>query len=167
MGRFGTPQISYNRYEVMWKALNATGRPILYSLCSWGEDYVHTVRRFLITQPNFISFKGLLYFGIELTPVQWGMSIANSWRMSGDIYDSFTRPDALCSCDNPRDPHCVAPGPYPLLLTVQILWADIVARVPLLYLEYHQQGLCIFRPCTTGRMERSRYVRSRKWGHDR
>jgi hypothetical protein len=46
MGRFGTPQISYNRYEVMWKALNATGRPILYSLCSWGEDYVHTVRHF-------------------------------------------------------------------------------------------------------------------------
>jgi alpha-galactosidase len=43
MGRFGTPQISYNRYDVMWKALNATGRPILYSLCSWGEDYVHTV----------------------------------------------------------------------------------------------------------------------------
>lgn len=43
-GRFGTPQISYNRYEVMWKAINATGRPILYSLCNWGEDYVHTVR---------------------------------------------------------------------------------------------------------------------------
>ena len=43
MGRFGTPQISYNRYNVMWKALNATGRPILYSLCNWGEDYVHTV----------------------------------------------------------------------------------------------------------------------------
>ena len=27
----------------MSKALNATGRPILYSLCTWGEDYVHTV----------------------------------------------------------------------------------------------------------------------------
>lgn len=43
MGRFGTPLISYNRYDVMAKALNATGRPILYSLCNWGEDYVHTV----------------------------------------------------------------------------------------------------------------------------
>ena len=63
MGRFGTPQISYNRYEVMWKALNATGRPILYSLCSWGEDYVHTVRRFLIPKPNFMSLReGLLNF---------------------------------------------------------------------------------------------------------
>jgi alpha-galactosidase len=43
LGRFGTPQISYNRFEVMWKAINATGRPILYSLCNWGEDYPHTV----------------------------------------------------------------------------------------------------------------------------
>lgn len=85
MGRFGTPQISFNRYNVMSKALNATGRPILLGLCSWGEDYVHT----------------------------WGMSIANSWRMSGDIYDSFTRPDALCSCNEPQDPHCIAPGLSP------------------------------------------------------
>jgi alpha-galactosidase len=40
------------------------------------------------------------------------MSIANSWRISGDIYDSFTRPDDLCSCTNPADPHCVAPGSH-------------------------------------------------------
>ena len=84
MGRFGYPEISFNRYNNMAKALNATGRPILYSLCSWGEDYVHT----------------------------WGMSIANSWRVSGDIYDHFNRPDALCACDDPRDPHCVAPGTH-------------------------------------------------------
>jgi alpha-galactosidase len=37
MGRFGTPEISFNRYNKMWQALNATGRPILYSLCNWGE----------------------------------------------------------------------------------------------------------------------------------
>jgi alpha-galactosidase len=43
MGRFGTPEISFNRYQVMWKAINATDRPMLYSLCNWGEDYVHTV----------------------------------------------------------------------------------------------------------------------------
>ncbi|ETI28250.1 hypothetical protein G647_00699 [Cladophialophora carrionii CBS 160.54] len=84
LGRFGYPEISFNRYNTMAKALNATGRPILYSLCSWGEDYVHT----------------------------WGMSIANSWRVSGDIYDHFNRPDALCACDDPRDPHCVAPGTH-------------------------------------------------------
>ncbi|KAI9870443.1 MAG: hypothetical protein M1823_008741, partial [Watsoniomyces obsoletus] len=77
MGRFGYPEVSYNRYNNMWQALNSTGRPILYSLCNWGEDYVHT----------------------------WGMSLANSWRVSGDIYDHFNRPDALCQCTNPADPH--------------------------------------------------------------
>lgn len=83
-GQAGTPLASFNRYNVMWKALNATKRPILYSLCSWGEDYVHS----------------------------WGMSIANSWRISGDIYDSFTRPDALCSCTDPSDLHCICPGTH-------------------------------------------------------
>jgi len=43
MGRMGTPLISFNRYNEMAKALKKTGRSILYSLCSWGEDYVHTV----------------------------------------------------------------------------------------------------------------------------
>lgn len=43
MGRWGTPLLSFDRYKVMWDALKAAGRPILYSLCSWGEDYVHTV----------------------------------------------------------------------------------------------------------------------------
>ena len=90
MGRFGTPKLSFDRYNVMAKALNATGRPILYSLCSWGEDYVHT----------------------------WGMSLANSWRISGDIYDHFDRPDILCSCTDPRDPHCVAPGTHCSIMNI-------------------------------------------------
>ena len=37
-GRAGTPMISYERYANMSRALNATGRPILYSMCNWGED---------------------------------------------------------------------------------------------------------------------------------
>ena len=89
-GRFGYPEISYNRYDVMAQALKATGRPILYSLCSWGEDYVHT----------------------------WAISIANSWRISGDIYDSFTRPDDLCSCTEASNPHCVAPGSHCSVLNI-------------------------------------------------
>jgi alpha-galactosidase len=89
-GRFGYPEVSFNRYNVMWEALNATGRPILYSLCSWGEDYVHT----------------------------WGMSIANSWRVSGDIYDSFSRPDDLCSCTDATNPHCIAPGSHCSVLNI-------------------------------------------------
>ncbi|KAM0709109.1 hypothetical protein Q7P35_003145 [Cladosporium inversicolor] len=90
MGRFGTPIVSFNRFNEMAKALKATGRSILYSLCSWGEDYVHT----------------------------WGPSIANSWRISGDIYDSFTRPDDLCGCGDPTDPHCVAPGTHCSVLAI-------------------------------------------------
>lgn len=43
MGRMGTPLISFNRYKAMADALNATGRPIFYGLCNWGEDYSHTV----------------------------------------------------------------------------------------------------------------------------
>ena len=37
-GRAGTPMISYERYNNMSMALNATGRPMVYSLCNWGED---------------------------------------------------------------------------------------------------------------------------------
>lgn len=43
MGRIGTPQISFNRFKVMADALKATGRNILFNLCNWGEDQVHTV----------------------------------------------------------------------------------------------------------------------------
>lgn len=50
--------------------------------------------------------------------VQWGPSIANSWRISGDIYDSFSRPDDLCACGSPTDPHCVAPGTHCSVLAI-------------------------------------------------
>ncbi|KAI4721491.1 hypothetical protein E4T48_02267 [Aureobasidium sp. EXF-10727] len=90
MGRMGTPLISFDRYNEMAKALKKTGRSILYSLCSWGEDFVHT----------------------------WGGSIANSWRVSGDIYDSFARPDELCGCGASTDPHCIAPGTHCSVLAI-------------------------------------------------
>lgn len=38
-GYAGNQAISSARYRTMGDALNATGRPILYSLCNWGEDY--------------------------------------------------------------------------------------------------------------------------------
>lgn len=67
-GEAGTQYLSRNRYNVMSEALQATGRKILYSLCNWGEDY----------------------------PWNWGSTISNSWRITGDVYDSFDRPDARC-----------------------------------------------------------------------
>lgn len=56
MGRFGTAKISFDRYKVMGDALNTTGRPVLYSLCNWGEDFVHTVCR---TLRSSVSRSGL------------------------------------------------------------------------------------------------------------
>ncbi|GGO22958.1 alpha-galactosidase [Microbispora rosea subsp. aerata] len=45
------------RYAAMRDALAATGRPILFSLCNWGQESVWT----------------------------WGMRTGNSWRTTGDI----------------------------------------------------------------------------------
>lgn len=81
-GRSGTPLISFERYDAMSKALNSTGREIVYSMCNWGND----------------------------NPFDWAYTIANSARMSGDIYDAFNRPDSGCPCEaNPCDwpgQHC-------------------------------------------------------------
>ncbi|MGW2613441.1 glycoside hydrolase family 27 protein [Streptomyces sp. NPDC001500] len=49
------------RYTAMRDALAATGRPILYSLCNWGQDNVWT----------------------------WGADVGNSWRTTGDIGPTF------------------------------------------------------------------------------
>ncbi|OCK81502.1 glycoside hydrolase family 27 protein [Lepidopterella palustris CBS 459.81] len=69
-GQSGTPQISFNRYNVMSQALNKTGRPIVYAMCNWGQD----------------------------SPFDWAYGIANSGRMSGDVSDTFNRPDSRCPC---------------------------------------------------------------------
>ena len=69
-GREGTSKLSFDRYKAMSDALNATGRPIFYGMCNWGTDH----------------------------PWNWASTIANSWRISGDIYDSFDRADPRCPC---------------------------------------------------------------------
>ncbi|KAI0651653.1 alpha-galactosidase [Trametes meyenii] len=79
-GRAGTPKISYDRFNNMSRALNATGRPILYSMCNWGED----------------------------GPWNFAVDIANSWRISGDIHDDFDRFDDRCPCTDILD--CKLPG---------------------------------------------------------
>lgn len=45
----------------MRDALNRTGRPIFYSACEWGE----------------------------MLPALWFRSVANSWRTTGDIVDTW------------------------------------------------------------------------------
>lgn len=49
------------RYEAMGDALKATGRPIVYSLCEWGQQDVQ----------------------------EWGASMAQMWRTTGDISDNW------------------------------------------------------------------------------
>ncbi|KAK6544319.1 hypothetical protein TWF694_001019 [Orbilia ellipsospora] len=86
-GQSGTPLISFERYEVMSKALNRTGRPILYSMCNWGED----------------------------SPWDWAPTIANSWRMSGDIINVFDRYDDRCPCE---DYICRLPGHHCSIMNI-------------------------------------------------
>ncbi|KAH8112695.1 alpha-galactosidase/alpha-n-acetylgalactosaminidase, partial [Phellopilus nigrolimitatus] len=81
-GQSGTPLLSYTRYNAMARALNATGRPILYSMCNWGED----------------------------APWNWAQTIANSWRITGDSADVFDRPDPACPCSNEEGLDCKLPG---------------------------------------------------------
>ncbi|MBP2478726.1 alpha-galactosidase [Crossiella equi] len=49
------------RYTKMRDALRATGRPILFSLCEWGEN----------------------------RPWEWAQPVGNSWRTTGDITDTW------------------------------------------------------------------------------
>jgi alpha-galactosidase len=51
-----------SRYTAMRDALASTGRPILYSLCNWGQENVWT----------------------------WGAGVGNSWRTTGDINASWS-----------------------------------------------------------------------------
>ncbi|GAM87867.1 hypothetical protein ANO11243_058950 [Dothideomycetidae sp. 11243] len=81
-GQTGDPIITFNRYNTMSMALNKTGRPILYSMCQWGED----------------------------GPWNWAMTIANSWRVTGDITDTFDRPDSRCPCSEEMGLNCKLPG---------------------------------------------------------
>jgi alpha-galactosidase len=56
-----TKQQYIDRYTAMRDALEATGRPILYSLCEWGVN----------------------------DPWTWAAKVGNSWRTTGDIRDSY------------------------------------------------------------------------------
>ncbi|KAK3942495.1 glycoside hydrolase [Diplogelasinospora grovesii] len=89
-GQAGNQLLSYTRYKAMSDALLSTGREMLYSLCNWGEDF----------------------------PWNWGSTISNSWRISGDVYDSFDRPDDRCPCDGPDAFNCELPGFHCSILNI-------------------------------------------------
>ncbi|NUQ96776.1 MAG: alpha-galactosidase [Streptomyces sp.] len=58
----GTETPAQTRYTAMRDALASTGRPILFSLCNWGQENVWT----------------------------WGANVGNSWRTTGDINASYS-----------------------------------------------------------------------------
>ncbi|KAF2001676.1 glycoside hydrolase family 27 protein [Amniculicola lignicola CBS 123094] len=97
-GQSGTPKLSFDRYNIMSQALNATGREIVYSMCNWGND----------------------------DPFDWAYTIANSGRMSGDIYDSFNRPDARCPCTSAIG--CAWPGFHCSVMNILNKMAAITSR---------------------------------------
>ncbi|OAF99565.1 alpha-galactosidase [Paraphaeosphaeria sporulosa] len=97
-GQSGTPKISYDRYNVMSQALNKTNREIIYAMCNWGND----------------------------DPYDWAYLIANSGRMSGDIYDSFNRPDDRCPCT--EAPGCAWPGFHCSIMNILNKMPSITSR---------------------------------------
>jgi len=54
-------QSAQQRYTAMRDALRATGRPILFSICEWGQNQ----------------------------PWDWAQPVGNSWRTTGDISDNY------------------------------------------------------------------------------
>jgi len=65
------------RYKAMRDALQATGRPILFSICEWGS-----------TQPW-----------------NWAQPVGNSWRTTGDIGDSWSSMLGIAHANQPLAPY--------------------------------------------------------------
>nr|QIY76767.1 alpha-galactosidase [Streptomyces sp. RLB1-33] len=69
------------RYTTMRDALKATGRPIVYSLCEWGQN----------------------------KPWEWASDVGHLWRTTGDINDSWGSMLSILKQNLPLAPHA-GPG---------------------------------------------------------
>ncbi|NUP24590.1 MAG: alpha-galactosidase [Streptomyces sp.] len=69
------------RYTTMRDALKATGRPIVYSICEWGEN----------------------------KPWEWAADVGHLWRTTGDISDNWGSMLAILKRNLPLAPHA-GPG---------------------------------------------------------
>lgn len=69
------------RYRAMRDALKATGRPIVYSICEWGEN----------------------------KPWEWASDVGHLWRTTGDISDSWSSMLGIAKQNLPLAPHA-GPG---------------------------------------------------------
>jgi alpha-galactosidase len=78
-GQAGYDLISYNRYAKMSHALNATGRPMVYAMCNWGEDGTWNWAPVSYVYPTLSPSVG--------DSSNEPQTIAHTWRISGDIMD--------------------------------------------------------------------------------
>jgi alpha-galactosidase len=69
----GTKADFLRRYTAMGDALKATGRPIVYSICEWGQ----------------------------LQPWEWAGDIGNLWRTTGDISDNWASLKSITDANLP------------------------------------------------------------------
>ncbi|MEU0333424.1 NPCBM/NEW2 domain-containing protein [Streptomyces sp. NPDC006193] len=69
------------RYRTMRDALDATGRPIVYSICEWGEN----------------------------KPWEWASGVGHLWRTTGDISDSWSSMLSIVKQNLPLAPYA-GPG---------------------------------------------------------
>ncbi len=69
------------RYRTMRDALKATGRPIVYSICEWGEN----------------------------KPWEWAADVGHLWRTTGDISDSWSSMLSILKQNLPLAPYA-GPG---------------------------------------------------------
>ncbi|MDX3195506.1 NPCBM/NEW2 domain-containing protein [Streptomyces sp. MN03-5084-2B] len=69
------------RYTKMRDALKKTGRPIVYSLCEWGEN----------------------------KPWEWGAGVGHLWRTTGDIKDNWAKMLQILKANAPLAPYA-GPG---------------------------------------------------------
>ncbi|MGA5037498.1 NPCBM/NEW2 domain-containing protein [Streptomyces capoamus] len=69
------------RYRTMRDALKATGRPIVYSICEWGQN----------------------------KPWEWAADVGHLWRTTGDISDSWSSMLSILKQNLPLAPHA-GPG---------------------------------------------------------
>jgi alpha-galactosidase len=77
----GSREDFVRRYTAMREALDATGRPIVYSICEWGQSQ----------------------------PWEWAKGVGHLWRTTGDISDNWPSLRSIIAANAPLDEHA-GPG---------------------------------------------------------
>jgi alpha-galactosidase len=81
-------------YPIMRDALQHTGKPILFSMCQWGQDNVW----------------------------EWGASVGNSWRISGDITNNWASVVSIAAQAATLSQYAAPGGFNDLDMMVSVAW---------------------------------------------